>query len=204
MNPPKPLTPHPHPVLWLLVTVFGLMWLTTPLGATAEQVRKLTETVEAQQAQLAQQTKALAGLRRGQQSVSDYTAWMGGRLDAVDCDLYGVYCADPDTRALMHSLRASRSESRSPEPFNHRDTLKASLNWAALAQCESSGNPRAVNPSGKYRGAFQMDAAFWRTYGGLTYAARPDLATYAQQLAVAQRGYSARGRSPWPQCGGRL
>ena len=73
--------------------------------------------------------------------------------------------------------------------------------WSALARCESSGNPRAVSRTGKYRGAFQMDSSFWRTYGGRRYATRPDLATYAEQLAVAQRGYAARGRSPWPYCG---
>jgi hypothetical protein len=49
-----------------------------------------------------------------------------------------------------------------------------------------------------------MDADFWRTYGGQEFASRPDLATYAEQLIVAQRGYAARGRSPWPECGARL
>ncbi len=78
------------------------------------------------------------------------------------------------------------------------------LNWAALARCESSGNPRAVSSSGKYRGLYQADASFWRTYGGLAYASRADLATASQQTAVAMRGYQARGRSPWPSCGWRL
>jgi uncharacterized protein YabE (DUF348 family) len=35
------------------------------------------------------------------------------------------------------------------------------LNWAALARCESGGNPRAVNPAGYY-GLYQFSAATWR------------------------------------------
>ena len=129
---------------------------------------------------------------------------VNARLDRLEQRPVERVVVNTITHDLSLPARASRSESRAPKTFNHRDTLKASLNWSALAQCESSGNPRAVNSSGKYGGAFQMDAAFWRTYGGLTYATRPDLATYAQQLAVAQRGYAARGRSPWPSCGRRL
>ena len=35
------------------------------------------------------------------------------------------------------------------------------LNWAALAQCESGGNPRAVNPAGYY-GLYQFSLSTWR------------------------------------------
>ena len=94
---------------------------------------------------------------------------------------------------VVPSQRASR----------HREHLHT-LHWHALALCESSGNPHAVSPSGKYRGAFQMDADFWRTYGGLQFAPRPDLASYEQQRIVAQHGFDARGRKPWPYCGRRL
>ena len=76
--------------------------------------------------------------------------------------------------------------------------------WPALAMCESTDNPRAVSSSGRYRGLYQMDANFWRTYGGLRYASRPDLASRSAQTRVAQRGYQARGSRPWPICGRRL
>jgi hypothetical protein len=35
------------------------------------------------------------------------------------------------------------------------------LNWGALAQCESGGNPRAVNPSGRYFGLYQFSLPTW-------------------------------------------
>lgn len=77
--------------------------------------------------------------------------------------------------------------------------------WRRLRECEASGNYKAVNMSGKYRGAYQTDRSFWLTYGGNpALAGRHEQASPAEQDAVAFRGYLARGWSPWPQCGRRL
>lgn len=81
-----------------------------------------------------------------------------------------------------------------------RCARRLSLDWAALAQCESSGHVHDNTGNGYY-GLFQMDLDFWATYGGHRYASRPDLATRGQQLVVALNGYRARGSQPWPQCG---
>jgi hypothetical protein len=45
-----------------------------------------------------------------------------------------------------------------------------------------------------------MDMAFWQSHGGAQYAARPDLATKDEQIAVANQSGS---RAPWPVCGSR-
>lgn len=42
-----------------------------------------------------------------------------------------------------------------------------------------------------------MDADFWKTYGGLQYASRPEMASEQEQDAVAYRGWLARGWQPW-------
>lgn len=73
--------------------------------------------------------------------------------------------------------------------------------WHRLAQCESGGNPRAVNPSGKYRGAFQFDLRTWRSVG---MSGDPINHSFAQQLAAAQRLQASRGWSPWPRCARKL
>jgi Transglycosylase-like domain len=73
--------------------------------------------------------------------------------------------------------------------------------WAALRQCESSGNYRAVSPSGLYRGAYQFDLQTWRTVGG---SGDPALAAPAEQDHRAQYLWSLRGASPWPVCGAYL
>lgn len=71
------------------------------------------------------------------------------------------------------------------------------LNWAALANCESGGNPRAVNPAGYY-GLYQFDLGTWRSVGG---SGMPHHASAGEQTHRAQILYSQRGRSPWPNCG---
>lgn len=81
--------------------------------------------------------------------------------------------------------------------------------WDALARCESTSR-WDLNTGNGYYGGLQADMTFWRTYGGLAYAPRPDLASKAQQITVAARardGYGphqARGYRPWPTCARRL
>lgn len=76
-----------------------------------------------------------------------------------------------------------------------------SLNWTALAECESGNDPTAVSASGKYRGAFQFDLTTWANYGP---AGDPAAAPYDEQLRRARALYAVRGRSPWPVCGRQL
>ena len=71
------------------------------------------------------------------------------------------------------------------------------LNWGALANCESGGNPRAVNPAGYY-GLYQFDMGTWRSVGG---SGIPTNASAGEQTYRAKLLYKQRGRSPWPHCG---
>lgn len=71
--------------------------------------------------------------------------------------------------------------------------------WEKIARCES-GNRWNINTGNGYYGGLQENMAFWRGNGGLAYAARPDLATETQQIAVADNAYRTRGFQPW-QCG---
>lgn len=96
--------------------------------------------------------------------------------------------------------RASRSEQRKPlpSPTAFRPSDPTAAQWAALRDCESSGN-YADNTGNGYYGAYQMDLDFWRTYGDGS-ASRADLASAAAQDAAARAGYDARGWEPWPEC----
>ena len=73
--------------------------------------------------------------------------------------------------------------------------------WAALRQCESSGNYQAVSRSGTYRGAYQFDRATWAGLGG---TGDPAAAPPVEQDARAKLLYSQRGTRPWPHCGRHL
>jgi uncharacterized protein YabE (DUF348 family) len=73
------------------------------------------------------------------------------------------------------------------------------LNWAALAKCESGGNPRAVNPAGYY-GLYQFSLSTWRSVGG---TGSPIDASAAEQTARAQALYARGGAGQWG-CGRHL
>lgn len=74
------------------------------------------------------------------------------------------------------------------------------LNWDGVAACESGGN-WSINTGNGYYGGLQFDLGTWVNNGGGAYAARPDLATKAQQIAVATALYQKAGSAPWPVCG---
>lgn len=68
--------------------------------------------------------------------------------------------------------------------------------WDAIAACESSGNWQANTGNGHY-GGLQFTQSSWKAAGGLKYAPRADLATRAEQIAVAERLADVQGMSAW-------
>ena len=96
-------------------------------------------------------------------------------------------------RKVKTERKTSRSEDRPAR------SGKANLSgaWAKVANCESGGNPRAVNGAGYY-GLFQFDTQTWRSVGG---SGNPAKASAAEQLTRAKKLYAQRGASPWPVCG---
>jgi hypothetical protein len=86
-----------------------------------------------------------------------------------------------------------------PRVTPRADRTRPLLNWGALAECESSGDPRAV--SGPFSGAFQFDRSTWASVGGTGTAGD---ASPREQQARAELLYAARGSQPWPVCGHHL
>ncbi|WP_306370648.1 resuscitation-promoting factor [Nocardiopsis sp. CC223A] len=78
------------------------------------------------------------------------------------------------------------------------------LNWAALAQCESGGDPTAVNSAGGYHGLYQFSVPTWNSVGG---TGLPSEADAREQTRRAQALYDSVGgnwQSQWPHCGVHL
>lgn len=75
------------------------------------------------------------------------------------------------------------------------------LNWGALANCESGGNPRAISSGGTYRGLYQFSLSTWRGVGG---AGDPIDNSAGEQTYRAQLLYQRGGAGQWPSCGRRL
>jgi uncharacterized protein YabE (DUF348 family) len=74
--------------------------------------------------------------------------------------------------------------------------------WDALASCESGGN-WAINTGNGFYGGVQFDQNTWERQGGLRYAARADLATREEQIAIASVTQRSQGWGAWPVCSGR-
>ncbi|MFR9799176.1 transglycosylase family protein [Streptomyces sp. MS06] len=72
--------------------------------------------------------------------------------------------------------------------------------WDAVAQCESGGN-WSINTGNGFYGGLQFTASTWAAYGGTQYAARADLASKSQQIAIAEKVLAGQGKGAWPVCG---
>jgi hypothetical protein len=68
---------------------------------------------------------------------------------------------------------------------------------AAIAQCESGGDPTAVSANGRYFGKYQFSRSTWRSVGG---RGNPAAAAEAEQDRRARILYRRAGTSPWPNC----
>lgn len=73
--------------------------------------------------------------------------------------------------------------------------------WAQLAQCESGGNPGAVNPAGPYYGLYQFTASTWASVGG---SGLPHHASPAEQTKRAKILQARSGWGQWPACASKL
>ncbi|MET7905884.1 transglycosylase family protein [Streptomyces sp. NPDC005355] len=71
--------------------------------------------------------------------------------------------------------------------------------WDRVAECESGGMWSANDGNGFY-GGLQLTLDMWKSYGGTSYAPRPDLASRSQQIAVAESILGDRGPDAWPSC----
>jgi len=71
--------------------------------------------------------------------------------------------------------------------------------WDRVAACESSGN-WSINTGNGFYGGLQFLQATWVGFGGTQYAARADLATKSEQIAVAKEVLKVQGPGAWPVC----
>lgn len=74
-----------------------------------------------------------------------------------------------------------------------------SVNWDAVAACESGGN-WAINTGNGYYGGLQFTLGTWRSNGG---AGMPQHASREEQIRVAENVLRTQGIGAWPVCGRR-
>lgn len=74
-----------------------------------------------------------------------------------------------------------------------------SVNWDAIAQCESGGN-WAINTGNGYYGGLQFSPATWTRNGGI---GNPAHASREEQIRVAENVLARQGIGAWPSCGSK-
>ena len=77
---------------------------------------------------------------------------------------------------------------------------KSSVNWDAIAQCESGGNWH-INTGNGYYGGLQFSRSTWKANGGGKYASTANKASRSEQIAIAERVLRTQGIGAWPVCG---
>jgi len=114
--------------------------------------------------------------------------------------------ASPAERPVLH--REARRKTRVAEQAADRKVTakrQAALpdvsvppQLAAIAECESHGNPRAIGGGGLYRGKYQMTTSIWASVGG---TGDPAAAPEEEQDRRAALLYQRSGPGQWPVCG---
>jgi len=166
------------------------------MQATAQTA--LTEADRSRQA--AQEALASVEVARAAaaQQVADLTTAqhaMQVRLDAARSTL--VTLQRRPAPAPQSVPRATPPSSGGPAPET------SAHDWDAVAQCESGGN-WTINTGNGFYGGLQFTPSTWAAFGGTAFAPRADLATKAQQIAVAERVLDVQGPGAWPTCGRSL
>ncbi|UTI62289.1 transglycosylase family protein [Paraconexibacter antarcticus] len=94
-------------------------------------------------------------------------------------------------RHLLREIRTLRSTAGAP-------AIAIPAQLAAIAACESGGNPQAIGGGGAFRGKYQFDYGTWASVGG---SGDPAAAPEAEQDRRAAMLYARSGATPWPVCG---
>jgi len=132
-----------------------------------------------------------AGQRLRMPASGHVPAWMARAANAA--------ISDPATAPTAASVSQGAAPAATPASAA-APASSDGANWSAIAACESGGNWSANTGNGFY-GGLQFTQQTWLAYGGGQYASSANLATQAQQIAVAQRVLAGQGIGAWPVCG---
>lgn len=136
---------------------------------------------------------------------ADKTMWLGETrvgqhgIPGVKVRTYRLRYTDGKlTARWLVSSKVARKPVQEVVYYGTKRRTVDDLNWAALARCESGGNPRAIGGGGAYRGLYQFRISTWQGVGG---TGDPINASVGEQTYRAKLLYLRAGRAPWPHCG---
>ena len=142
--------------------------------------------------QMANPDQIAAGQRLRLPASGQVPTWMARAAQAA---------ALPGTSPTASAVSGPQPSSPAAAPVStSAPASSGGANWSAIAACESGGNWSANTGNGFY-GGLQFTEQTWLGYGGGQYASSANLATPAQQIAVAERVLAGQGIGAWPTCG---
>lgn len=97
--------------------------------------------------------------------------------------------------AEMIPLQPLPTSAENPQPRQ----VHQSVNWDAVARCESGGN-WAINTGNSFHGGLQFALGTWHSNGG---QGMPENASREEQIRVAENVLHSQGIGAWPVCGHR-
>jgi hypothetical protein len=129
---------------------------------------------------------------------------MANALLALALTLYAIGDDGVPAIPVPEAVASDAGETAESPPSQeaYSGTYRFDTLWRPLARCESTERWHIRGRT--YSGGLQMDATFWRRYGGLDYAATPADASISEQVAVAERGLAVQGWQAWPYCSRHL
>jgi Transglycosylase-like domain len=96
----------------------------------------------------------------------------------------------------LNAQAAARAQHRAHHTSSAPSTPHAgSVNWDAIARCETQGNWSMQGP--RFSGGLGFANTTWSGFGGQQFASNAGQASRAQQIIVAQRVYARYGLSGW-------
>ncbi|MDI3313971.1 MAG: transglycosylase family protein [Mycobacterium sp.] len=117
-------------------------------------------------------------------------------LEAAESDAADA----PAPEAAPEAPAAPAPAPAAEAPAVHPAPQKAySVNWDAIAQCESGGN-WSINTGNGYSGGLQFTPGTWAANGG---SGSPANASREEQIRVAENVLRTQGLGAWPVCGRR-
>ena len=120
--------------------------------------------------------------------------------ESVRIPAAGEQLPDRPLPSVAPAVSAPAVQTSSPSTYSYAPAAvtrySSGTGWDGVAACESGGN-WSINTGNGYYGGLQFTQQTWAGAGGLAYAPRADLATPAQQIAIA----STLGMNNWPVCG---
>jgi peptidoglycan hydrolase CwlO-like protein len=176
----------------------------------AEASRRVAAQRLDQMRALAAQRRTLLASARGalsrMEAEAAQRAALQARLDALRrAQAAAASAAQPDSspetvQAATPSAGAPQTSAGGAASAPQTASAGVGSHLQQIAQCESGGNPRAVSPSGQYRGKYQFSVSTWRAVGG---SGDPAAASEAEQDMRASILYQRAGAGQWPVCGAR-